>query len=311
MSERWLVLGGTGLVGQYLVQMLTAKGAAVDVVTRREHPLSPGVRAVVADISASRWIDHADLGNYDFVCHLAYATTGETNYDRAVTVESVRALSLRASQMGVKHFIYLGSMAVFGENTPAGTLDESAPKLGQTEYALNKTDATHMILAAPGDFLVSVLHPTGVYDRNSKRITFYKNMLQKGYISAPLTGLNNIVHAEDVAVAIIQCAGRQQGGWRAEYIINGEAVRVSDWMSALEKRYALEMKPKLPRFFSIFCRGPLGALVRKLGWRRALPIPEYKAALYRLQTAFSSEKAQQDFGYKPAHLFAEEMKAAK
>ena len=307
MLKRWLVLGGTGLVGRRLVRALVARGDYVDVVTRGARALPTGAKSIVADIFRRDWID--SLTAYDVVCHLAYAATGDDAYDRAVTLDSVLALLQRSSQMGVTHFIYLGSMAIFGENTPVGTLDETAPKLGKTEYARNKIAATNAVMSALGNFRVSVLHPTGVYDPSSTRITSYKAMLKMGYIDVPLTGLNNIVHAEDMASAIILCADRRLGSRREEYIINGEVLSYSDWIGHLERQLGLASRLKLPRYVSMFCRGPLGTLVRRLQWRRGIKVPAYKAALYCLKTCFSSAKALRDFGYRPSRAFIEEIKA--
>jgi nucleoside-diphosphate-sugar epimerase len=133
-------------------------------------------------------------------------------------------------------------------------------------------------------------------------------MLRGGYIDVPLTGLNNIVHAEDVATAVIGCADRRQGSPREEYIINGEAILYSEWIAALEKYFALTRRRRLPYLVSALFRGPLAALARRLRWRRAIKVPEYKAALYRLCTSYSSEKAGHHFDYRPTRFFREEMK---
>jgi hypothetical protein len=36
-------------------------------------------------------------------------------------------------------------------------------------------------------------------------------------------------------------------------------------------------------------------------------VPDYKAALYRLETRYSSAKAERDFGWRPARFFRQEM----
>ena len=213
---------------------------------------------------------------------MAYATTEDSEYNRAVTVQSVIDLLDHLRDVKLQHFIYLGSMAVFGDMTP---------------YAQNKLDAAQAVLKANVPFRVTVLHPTGVYDANSKRIRDYKAMFETGYIVSPADGIANIVHADDVAGAIVSSASRTKGAQAEEYMINGETLTYREWFAALEREVGVAFWPKLPAWLSPFIRGPIAKLARKLRFRKALPIPLYKLTAYRAKTAYSSERAEWDFGF--------------
>jgi nucleoside-diphosphate-sugar epimerase len=304
---RWLVLGGTGLIGRYLVQQLLARGDTVGVVTRGVQSLPAGAAVIISDIAKPDWLAEAALraADYDAVCHLAYATTGSDGFDRQVTVESVTTLLNFFSKTALRHFVYAGSMTVFGEKTPPGLLEETAPHLGESAYARNKIAAANAVLNAPVFFKVSVLHPTGVYDRHSKRLENYQAILKQGYIDAPLTGVNNIVHAKEVAAAIIACGERDRGERAEDYIINGEAIDYQEWVAALEWRIGVAEQARLPFWLSRYLRGPLASCARQLGLRRAIRVAPYKSALYQLKTIYSSQKAAVDFGFRPQIKFTE------
>jgi len=181
---RVLIIGGTGLVGRYLLDLCTATGHEVAVVTRSAERVPVSARAIVADISEAGWAMNAkiDPNAYDTVVHLAYATTQDAAYDRAVTADSVVELLRHFQGSLLKHFIYLGSMSVFGIELPHGQLDETAPRVPDNDYAENKIDASAAAMGADVSFKVSVLHPTGVYSATSKRLKSYRKMLANGYL---------------------------------------------------------------------------------------------------------------------------------
>lgn len=280
---RWLVIGGTGLVGRYLIPLLAGCGHVVHVVSRNPAAVPGGAVTILADVSDRDWVAPLTQ-NYDVVCHMAYATTEEEEYNRAVTVQSVIDLLQHFQKVRLQHFIYLGSMAVFGEMTP---------------YAQNKLEASQAVLKASVPFRVTVLHPTGVYDADSKRMRDYRAMFEDGYIAAPADGITNIVHADDVAGAIVTSASRTMGARAEEYIINGESLSYREWFAVIERKAGVDTWPKLPPWLSPFIRGPVAKLARKLRVRKALPIPAYKLAAYRAKMTFSSERAEQDFGFSP------------
>jgi nucleoside-diphosphate-sugar epimerase len=302
---RSLVFGGTGLIGRHLIRRLVVADHQVDVVTRRAEQVLPGARAIVADISEPQWqAKIPSLGGYDVICHLAYATTGNEAYDRAVTVGSVHALLRDSSIAGVGHIVYVGSMTVFGQQLSDGVIDESAPRIGDTSYGANKLAAARAVLESDMSGMVSVLHPTGVYAKGSKRLETYAEMFRNGYI--PMlrgSGYNNVVHADDVAAAIIACLDRKAGRRADEYIINGEVIPYADWFLALERRIGVASYPRVPTWLSPMVRGPFRRAALALKIRPALQVPAYKVASYERKTIFSAEKAARDFGFAPVHGF--------
>lgn len=316
-----LVLGGSGLVGRYLVARLIKDGHAVDVLTRDAARVSgSGARALVADLSQPDWLTRAGIGlaNYDAIFHLAYATRTDEQYNRTVTVDSVRAVmdGLRTLSDGKpRHVVYIGSMVVFGATPADSVVTEQSARVGDTTYAANKLAATQLALEPMPHVHRSVLHPTGVYDASSRRIKQYRGLLESNYI--PMrhggSGFNNIVHADDVALAALMCldrARRDPAPHGEEFIINGEVVVYRDWFAQLAETVENKSWLRLPPLARPLCRGPVRRLLNAAGVCCPLPIPDYKLSAYEMQTEFSSAKARTHFGYAPQRPSFREMCAS-
>jgi nucleoside-diphosphate-sugar epimerase len=310
MEKCALVFGGTGLVGGYLMKRLQAQGYSIHVVSRKTPEGQINIRYIQADLSQANWLSqaHIDFSQFQALFHLAYATHGDEAYNRQVTVSSVKtvlnALADRQSTAPC-HFVYVGSMVTFGSQ-PDGVVSETSPRHPKSEYALHKTEATRIALFPPSNVISTVLHPTGVYDESSKRIAHYRALLADNYVpkTAPL-GINNIVYADDVAAAMVQCLARPQQQPAEEYIINGESMPYSDWFAGLEKTVSKKSWLTAPTFMQNMCRGPARKVLNRL--RIGCPLHFAASAETPLtqHATYSSAKAAHDFGFKPSVTFTD------
>lgn len=300
-------------MGRFLVDRLISEGNRVSVVSRDPERVKAPVLPIAADVSKPGWLGSIDAEQFDYVVHMAYATTGVAEYDRVVTVDSVADVIEHFRSSKLRHFILLGSMSVFGMKLRDGKIDEAAPRVPDCEYARNKIDAAAVAMRAKTVFPLSVLHPTGVYSEDSKRLKMYKNILAQGYIldQEKRRGINNIIHADDVATAIIGAASRESGGKAEEYIINGEAVIFSDWLTALERSLGVADRPRLPSFLAPLCRGPVRQLLALAGLRVPIRLPAYKTEIFEREATFSSEKALAHLGWRANTRFSEVVYSGK
>jgi nucleoside-diphosphate-sugar epimerase len=310
-----LVIGGSGLIGRFLLKRLVQNGHHIDLVTRDPSKLavvSLNIRTVVADIALQDWLyrNTLHLANYDVVYHLAYATSGDDAYNRAVTVDSVRILvdGLRALAVErLRHFVYTGSMVVFGARPTDRTVTETSAKIGDSPYAENKIAATICAMEPGPGLLCTVLHPTGVYSEHSARINRYRTLLAHNYIPNHFgsKSINNIVYADDVAAALVQCLDRPRNQSAEEYIINGETKSFSDWFSELSETTHRRSWVRLPAFTRYFCRGPVRRLLNTFGVGCPLPFSENKGSVFEQEAIYSCDKARQHFGFSPETSFRE------
>jgi nucleoside-diphosphate-sugar epimerase len=313
MGMKVLVIGGTGLVGRFLLQRLVQKGCDIDVITRDPGKLtvvSEQIRPVVADLANQDWLpcSAVRLADYDVVYHLAYATSGNDAYDRSVTVDSVRTLvdRLRGISDGrSRHFVYTGSMVVFGAHPPDRTVTEASAKNGDTPYAENKIAATMCAMAAAPGLFCTVLHPTGVYAEHSSRINSYRALLAYNYVPTQLSkrSINSIVYADDVAAALWQCLDRPRDRLAEEYIINGETKLFVEWFSELSGTVRSRTWVRLPPVTRHICRGRLRRLLNAVGVGCPLPFAEKKGSVFERETLYSSDKARKHFGFAPQTSF--------
>jgi len=311
---RILIIGGSGLVGKYLTSLCVLRGYKVFVLGRTDKGMKQPVQFLKADISISGYLNNLKIkaSDFDIVVHLAYATSGNVSYDRSVTFNSVIESLNFFSNSDIKHFIYCGSMSVFGEHPSQNLIDEKSSRIADSDYARNKLNACEALMNAKVSFLVSILHPTGVYDAFSNRITSYRNILRNGYIVTDNGGggVNNIIHAKDVASSIIKCFKRAFGNRAEEYIINGELISYKKWFSIIEQNIGVEKLPRLSSKFSLICRFRQFRYLFSIisGSRLPITLPAYKRAFFERAVVFSSNKAKKHFGFEPKCRFKNTLK---
>jgi nucleoside-diphosphate-sugar epimerase len=307
-----LIIGGTGLIGTYLVSRCVLDGHDVSVISRSGEQLHESIDFIKCDISEPGYSKIINK-NFDIVVHLAYATSEDAAYNRAVTVNSVVEVLEYFENTNLKAFIYCGSMSVFGIDLSASLISENTVRVPDCDYAANKIDVCEFLMRAKVSFQVSILHPTGVYDAYSKRIKTYRDMLRSGYIclDAGGGGINNIIHADDVARAVIACFSRVFGNRAEEYIINGELITYREWFSILERSLGNAQMPRIPLQLLKLCRWRMRSLLRMVGLRLPILLPAYKRAMFERKSIFSSDKAFLHLDWTPKRHFIDVITESK
>lgn len=122
-----LVTGGTGFLGQAVVESLVGAGCRVRVAARREPAPWQRVASVeysVADIASEPLVSVAH--GMDVVVHCAAETAGGWVEHERNSVNATTAVLRAASAAGVRRFIQVSSLAVVGTDA-RGVIDESTP----------------------------------------------------------------------------------------------------------------------------------------------------------------------------------------
>lgn len=154
---RILVTGGTGFVGEKLVDRLIAQGHSVVVFakkagTKRYPPLPnglPSLSYVEGDIR--RMEDVRKAFPVDFVYHLA-AGLGEDKESAQVNTQGTRNIVQAWSEARFYQLIYLSSSGVLGETTEPAK--EDAPYAPRTRYEKSKRDAEQIIKSKPLSYTI-------------------------------------------------------------------------------------------------------------------------------------------------------------
>jgi nucleoside-diphosphate-sugar epimerase len=167
--QRILVTGASGFVGTRLCEHLRLAHDAT--VRGTVHDPAHAVRLARLDVERVN-VDLADassleraLDGCDAVVHCAYGTTGSARTRRKLTGEATGTLAELARRAGVRRFVHLSSVAVWGLAQQDRELDESVPTtpVGQP-YVDGKIESERGVTAAHERGLATVvLRPTNVF----------------------------------------------------------------------------------------------------------------------------------------------------
>lgn len=156
-----LITGGSGFVAQAVLAHLKN---------------SPEIHAEAVSVRDGAW-QNIDFSRFDAVLHCAGIAhispdpSLNAQYD-AVNHRLTALLAERAKEGGVKHFIFLSSMIVFGEAAPAGIRRTIAPDTLPAPvhaYGQSKLDAENALHALEdSSFCVTILRPPMIYGDGCK-----------------------------------------------------------------------------------------------------------------------------------------------
>ncbi|MEH3122939.1 MAG: NAD-dependent epimerase/dehydratase family protein [Sphingomonas phyllosphaerae] len=191
MTGTVLVTGAGGFVGRRVVAALEAAG--VPVVAGYRRPPPGGTALNVLDPKALA----VTMPGVETVVHTAVGGPRDTR----VIVDGTRNTLAAAQAAGVKRFIQLSSVAVYGAAT--GTIDEDAPTdHPHGAYGAAKVAAEAACRQANDALAVAVLRPTLIYGpRSAAWTTLYLDRLHHGWprLGAAGRGDANLVHVDDLA----------------------------------------------------------------------------------------------------------------
>jgi predicted dehydrogenase/nucleoside-diphosphate-sugar epimerase len=126
-----LVVGGTGFIGRRLVEKLVANGVGVRVLSRSKASAAIALKGVPVDIHqgshGSRETVRAALQGIDTVYHLAKCEGQKWDDYVRCDIEPTRVLGEAAAAVGVKRFIYTGTIDSYDSSSSARRITEETP----------------------------------------------------------------------------------------------------------------------------------------------------------------------------------------
>ncbi len=124
-----LIWGGTGFIGQHVVEGLAEAGYSVRVAARRPNCIPrrlelPGVEVVKGNLTRPEDIDHL-LDGVEHVIHLARPIVKRWNEYHQYDIEPSRLLAERCLDAGVKRLIYSGTIDSYYAGKSGGKITEA------------------------------------------------------------------------------------------------------------------------------------------------------------------------------------------
>jgi nucleoside-diphosphate-sugar epimerase len=152
---RALVIGGTGLISHGVVAHLRARGAEVDVFSRRRATVPPGVRLLEGDRADARaFVERFSSSRYDVVVDMICFTPDDAE-------ATVAAFDGRCEQLQ-----FCSTVCTYGVDVPPRVLvDEKARQDPPTEYGRNKARCERIFERAHERraFALTIVRPSQTY----------------------------------------------------------------------------------------------------------------------------------------------------
>ena len=170
-TDRVLVTGASGFVGQHVVSTLLGRGYAVRALVHKNPDVPAGVEAVRADLS-----DPASLTplcrDVQGVVHAAALLDPISDPEQAERINHQGSVLLahEAAKAGARAFVFLSTQAAIGYHTASGLVRTDAEPRPTTTYGQSKLAAEQSLLgAALGAMRVVILRPPTVYGPGEMR----------------------------------------------------------------------------------------------------------------------------------------------
>ena len=219
-----LVTGAGGFIGGHLVRYLSQQPGSTVIAATRDG--REGTRRL--DLRDPAGLGGALAG----VTAIVHCAVG----DRTVTVDGTRALLAAAAHAGVRRFVHISSIAVYGGAT--GRVVESTPRISASGrgYGAWKSAAEAVCLAQTGIETVR-LRPAIVYGPGS---TLWIQQLARrirsgrwGVFGAAGEGTCNLIHVDDVVSAVNNALTASNVAGLAFNISGTEVMSWNTWFSRM------------------------------------------------------------------------------
>jgi nucleoside-diphosphate-sugar epimerase len=290
---RYLVTGATGLVGSHLIDALMTCGHEVRALVRQltiaDGLRRRGVEACLGDLTDEAVLPAA-VEDRDVVVHCAgvVQTAGEHRDLWPVNVTATERLLAASATAGVRRFVHLSSVAVYG---PAPQpIVEDTPKRPTGPYGKSKWAAEEAVWRHHAGGLPAVaLRPCAIYggrDRHAWPMLARLGRLPVLPLPAGGRRLLDLVHVSDVIDAVLAAATTLAAAGRAYNLTDGESHSYRDILLAYG-----EAAGRRPAILPI----PSGALrlVSRVGGRLG------RLGVLDLDVHYSIDAAVRDLGYRP------------
>ncbi len=307
-----LVTGAGGFLGQYIVEMLIARGDRVRALCRGRYEALEhlGVKTIQGDLRDASAVRQACQG-VDVVFHVAGVAGigGPWSHYYGINTEGTRNVLDGCRAARVPRLVYSSSPSVTFDGGDQRGVDESAPypQRWLSHYPHSKALAEQMVLGANGpDLRTCALRPHLIWGpRDRHLIPRLIERARSGRLRRVGDGSNRIdmIYVENAARAHLLAAEALQAdspvAGRAYFLSQGEPVNCWQWIDQL---LALAGLASVRKSISFQAAWRLGAVMEAayglLGLRGDPPMTRFLAAQLAKDHYFDIGRARRDFGYR-------------
>jgi nucleoside-diphosphate-sugar epimerase len=210
-GKKVLITGATGFIGGRISERLWLdKGIKSRCLVRNFSNASRLGRLPVTmtfgDLLNKDSIEKAIEG-CEVVFHCAYGNTNDTSLNKEINEQGTRNLAELAFMHGIKRFVYLSSVAVYGSNPPETVTEETPVQVCNDEYGKSKVRAENICRDLHKKGLpIVIIRPTIVFGPFSPIWTIgaIKRVLVAGWEKIDgVDGICNAVYVDDLVDSML------------------------------------------------------------------------------------------------------------
>lgn len=290
------VTGGTGFIGQKLVQRHLSQGDEVRILSRRASDgevFVPGsVKWCHGDLLTSETLQ-SFVDSVDILYHCAGEIRDETRMKR-VHVDGTQRL-IEAATGRVGRWVQLSSVGAYGKILD-GTVTEQTKLNPCGAYEVTKVDSDSLVsrAALEGAFECVILRPSNVYGANMSNQSLYGliKMIRHGwffFIGEPGAAANYI-HVGNVVEALVRCGMRTEA--------SGQVYNLSDHrtMEQFVSIISTSLGKKMPYLRLPEC--PIRLSVKLLSAIPKFPLTTTRVDALTGRAIYSTNKIEHELGYR-------------
>jgi polyketide synthase len=301
---RVFVTGAGGFIGRVAARRLLADGHRVTALLMPEERAEiPGADVVRGDILADGAL-RGMLEGHDAVLHLAGAV-GFQPWEtcRRVNVEGTRRVAEAAVAAGVRRFVQMSSVSVYGR-VPGVRLTEDSPlKAIGDPYGDTKIEAERILraLEASAGLQLTVLRATVVYGRGNRQFALsLVDMVRGGAVTLPGDGGNSpdLLHVDDLADLICLVLRSPSSIGRTYNAAHAGNPTMRELVDEVARLLGVQPRVSFIPYRLAFC---LAAVMELAGRLTGTPprLSRYSVRVIGRAYDYAAERVERELGFRP------------
>ena len=236
------VTGGNGFLGRKIVKFLDNSGIEVVSLQRCQKKISK-VQTRLFDLSDFSSISKELTSNLDIIIHtaaLVHNTDADYKSHQKLNFEATKRLYKISQNSGVKKFIFLSTVGVYGLSSFKEILDVSSSVSPKTPYATAKLDTEKFLLSQKNqNTRISIIRLPLVYGENAPGNYGALEKLSKINIPLPFGGIKNkrsMISVDNVAKVLFDACKNLEKHNGLHLLVEPIPISTTNLLSNLRQR---------------------------------------------------------------------------